>query len=236
MNIAVCDDQKECNAKLRKMLERYFEQKQIENYDITEYESGRALIEDFAFGLFGLIFLDIEMPKLGGFETAEYIAKLDKNVSIVFVTYMVDQVYSSFRYKPKDYLCKPVSQEKIDELVDRLLDDINRNKEDDFYSVKLKHGGNTQLYLPEILYFESDNKYVVATTSTSAQTFSGSMDGVIGDLGHKGFTRISRTVIVNDMHVFQVFAELIVLKGGINFTIGKTFRDKTSKTLKGKWM
>ena len=235
MKIAICDDVKDCNDEMYDLLSVYMCEKKIRDYDIVPYCSGSNLINEYARGLFDFVFLDIEMPKPDGFETAEYIMKLDRIVGIIFVTYMEEQLSDSFRYRPRYYLHKPINQEKINKLMDCILDDFNYRDEDDLYDVKLKDGGTTQLYLPDILYFQSDNKYVVAATSTDSCTFANNLENVAADLKEEGFVRISRSVVVNKLHVFKIYGNLVVTKNGENFSIGTTYKKKIKNTLKGIW-
>ena len=235
MRIAICDDVKKYNDQLNKMLRNYMRRNQINNYEIKEYTSGVELLKEYSNGMFDFIFLDVEMPELNGFKIADHIVKLDRKAGIVFVTIMADQVYNSFSYKAKDYLCKPVDQIKIDGLLDRLLEERNYREEKDLYCINLKSGGTMTLYLPDVLYFESDNNYVVSASINDMHTFRNSMDMVIADLKEKGFVRISRKHIVNRLHVFKVFGDYVVLKTGENFSIGRTYKDAAKEVFKGVW-
>jgi len=57
-----------------------------------------------------LLFLDIQMPKLDGFEVLEL---LDRDVAVVFVTAFDEHAIRAFEVHAVDYLLKPVSEEKI---------------------------------------------------------------------------------------------------------------------------
>jgi len=235
MRIAICDDVKKYNDHLKKMLKDYMKRKQIDNYEIKEYTSGMDLIKGYSNGIYDFIFLDVEMPEINGFKVADYIIKLDRKVGIVFVTIMANQVFNSFNYRAKGYLCKPVDQKKIDVLMDRLLEERNYKEENDLYNINIKSGGATILYLPDVLYFESDNNYVVSASARDVYTFRSSMDTVIADLKEKGFIRISRKHIVNRLHVFKVFGDHIVLKTGENFSIGRSYKNAVKEIFKGVW-
>ena len=235
MRLAICDDDKKYNEQLREMLEIYLKRKRISKYEILTFYSGLYLLESYDSGLFDFVFLDLDMPGMGGFETAEHIIKLDRYVGIVFVTFAADQVYNSFKYKAKDYLCKPVSQAKIDEVMDRLLEERNFKQEKDLYSVYLKSGGTITFYLPDVLYFESDDNYVNAVSLDAVYTFKSSMKKVICDLTDNGFIRVSRTHIVNKLHVFKVFSDKVVLKTTENFSIGRKYKSAVKKAFEGVW-
>ena len=138
MNIAICDDQKMYNDKLKSMLKDYFKRTNIENFSILEYTSGKKLSDDYSCGLFDFIFLDIQMPDLSGEETASRVRKKDVEVNIIFVTNMKDQSLMGYNYGAKGFLLKGVKQEDIDSLMDRLLSEMGRRKDTGFYLVKQK--------------------------------------------------------------------------------------------------
>jgi DNA-binding LytR/AlgR family response regulator len=176
------------------------------------------------------------MPELGGFDTAEHLKKIDRKAGIIFATNNGDQVYNSFRYSPKKFLVKPIYQHKIDVLMDELMHDFNYHEEDEFYMINLKSGGAISLHLPEVLYFQSENNYVLVTTIDDEYTCRSSMEKMADELKERGFIRVSRKVIVNRLYVFQVFADYITLKTGEHFSIGRTYKtNKIKDIFKGLW-
>ena len=70
-------------------MESYIEKYGNENHvevKITSYGSGSQLLLNYQKRKFDVIFLDVSMPEMDGFETAEEIRKSDPDVSIVFCT------------------------------------------------------------------------------------------------------------------------------------------------------
>ena len=200
MRIALCDDVKEYNSLLHNMLRNYMERNQIENCYIKEYLSGINLLKDFALGSYDFIFLDVDMPDLDGLKTAEHIRKLDLKVDLIFVTNMSDQVYTGYNYNAKGFLVKEVKQDQIDELIDRLLEELNRREALGYYKIRHKSdGGNMRLPLADILYFESKDKFILAVTEEDAFEFRGQLSSVGDDLKEKGFIRIHRSYLVNTL-------------------------------------
>ena len=128
MKIAICDDQTECNAKLKDMLMDYFHRMKIGNCIINEYISGNRLLESYAPGMYDLIFLDIVMPEVTGDKTAEQIRKVDLDVDLVFVTNMSDQSLMGYNYHAKGFLIKEVEQRQVDLLMGRLIHDMKHKK------------------------------------------------------------------------------------------------------------
>jgi two-component system LytT family response regulator len=73
-----------------------------------------------------LVLLDIQMPKLDGFEVAEL---LDRNLPIVFVTAHDEHALRAFEIHAVDYLLKPVSAERLAEALQQVRERIGRGEE-----------------------------------------------------------------------------------------------------------
>jgi len=231
MKIAICDDQKECNDNLKQMLKNYFRAKQIENCEIKEYISGDKLSNEYSPGMFDFIFLDVQMPRLSGLETAERIRSQDLRVDIIFVTNMSDQMYMGFTYNAKEFLIKEVSQKQIDKIMDRLLNEMRRREDIGTYLIKQKlDKGKVFLRLPDVLYFESYDKDVTAVTKDEKFVFRNQLSAVEQDLSGKGFIRINRSLLVNTLHVFKNFGNFLVLKNNSEeLPIGNSYKSNVRK-------
>lgn len=84
MKIAICDDDMNCINKI----ENYIEKIDRNNAECDAYQNGERLVQAFKTGAeqYDVIFLDMEMEKLNGIETANLIREVDEHVIIVFVT------------------------------------------------------------------------------------------------------------------------------------------------------
>ncbi len=71
-----------------------------------------------------LLFLDIQMPKLSGFEVLELI---DHDLAVIFVTAYDEYALRAFEVYAVDYLLKPFSKERLAEALDRAKQRLSRN-------------------------------------------------------------------------------------------------------------
>lgn len=107
VKIAVCDD----NNDYINIFEKYIEDLKDKKLDYDIYYSGEELLRAYEYDDPGYdaIFLDMEMGKLGGIETANRIRIKDKHIIIVFVTSHKKYMQSSFQCMPFRFLIKPIS-------------------------------------------------------------------------------------------------------------------------------
>lgn len=214
MQIAICDDNQglDYNAWLEVLLRNYVSRNRIGEFEITAYTSGFNLLESLSRVPFDFIFLDVDMPCLDGFETARRIRGLDLDVVIVFVTHLESQISMGYHYGAKDYLCKPVSQDQIDMLMDRLLEERRRKQNGRRYRVRLKgNNGETDLSLDEVLYFESMRHYIYAVMTTSEKLiFRSKLQVVADDLKESGFVLSHKSYLVNMRHIFAVTGKQVI--------------------------
>ena len=232
MNIAICDDQKSYNEKLSGMLRNYLKRKNIDDFDISTFTSGRKLSETHKKGMYDFIFLDVQMPNFSGDQTAKQIRDIDLTVDIIFVTNMKDQSLMGYNYNAKGFLIKEIEQEQLDKLMDRLLFEMHHRDDIGMFSVKQKFDkGTVHLRLSEILYFQSYDKDITVSTQDASFEFRGQLSVLESKYNEKGFLRISRSVLVNTLHVFMHFGDIIAMKTGEQFSISKKYRTTVAKAI-----
>ena len=104
IKVGLCDDITDYNKKMENYIIRYGNENHIK-VKITAYGSGSQLLLNFQKRKFDIIFLDVSMPELDGFETAERIRSIDENVVIVFCTsfYTISNAGKGFEVDAEDF-------------------------------------------------------------------------------------------------------------------------------------
>ena len=125
LNFALCDDNESILARLSKMLESLFIKY---NFDCKVTFTSVDPISFLAYVInnpVDVIFLDIDLKSnINGLSLAETIRKYNKNIYIIFTTAHLEYGLMAYRYKTFDYLPKPVSVERLEVTISRLLEDI----------------------------------------------------------------------------------------------------------------
>lgn len=108
LKILFADD----DLKYSMLLKRFLE---AEGYEVTYAGNGRIALEQFPAVKPDLVLLDINMPELNGFEVAEHIRALDRNVLLFFLSDRSDKAdrLKGFDLRANDYLAKPFYPEEL---------------------------------------------------------------------------------------------------------------------------
>ena len=145
-----------------------------------------------------LIFLDIEMPVLNGFELLD---KLVNKPQIIFVTGKTEYAYKAFNYSATDYLQKPINKERFNTAVEKAIKQ-HRLKlgiyEDDgeFFTIKSNHK-KYKVFIKDIKWIEALGDYVKLVTEENSLLVLSTMKSFEAELPDDRFLRIHKSYIVN---------------------------------------
>lgn len=154
--VAVCDDSAEFLEKAVSLIEKWSRESGIPT-DVFSFGSGEDLIEKNTSARMDVVFLDIIMPLCSGMETAMELRKTDTALKIIFLTSSPEFALESYNVKASGYLLKPVTYEKIKEM----LDECSGAYEEMSRGVVLKTAfGYRKIFFRDIEYAEAQNKRV----------------------------------------------------------------------------
>ena len=166
-----------------------------------------------------ILFLDVDMPELSGFEAAEQICRKQPDTKIIFVSSSDDFVYTSFEYNPFRFIRKS----RLDiELPDALIKAVKKCTSDKEAVVFDTVTGKQAIMFSEIVYLSSErNYYYVNTLSGAKYKCRGSLNDAEKKLSRPDFFRIQQSFIVNMNHVVSVKRGEVELKGREILTVSR---------------
>lgn len=141
------------------------------------------------------------MKNLGGIKTAKNIRLNNKKSVIIFVTAYPDFVFQGYEVKALNYILKPYKSEKIGQVLDSALDELEEIK-DKFYPIELK-SGTQKLNLNNTIYFTSNKRKISAITLNGNIEFYDKLDELEQNLP-SFFVRIHQRYLVNINFVSSV--------------------------------
>lgn len=216
MIIAICDDEiKDLNI-IKNYVSKY-----NSSFSIFCFISSTELLQSINTHSFDLIFLDIEMDTLNGYETAKIIRNQNNKTIIVFTTNSLD--YSirgygiAFRYLPKpisyQLFCKTMSQ------VEKIIfpQKIEICTSDNILIVNIS----------DIIYFESYGHNIVFHLSNNTEIKSRStIKDILKKIPSSSIVQMHKSFCVNLDYVVSTTSTSVQLKNGISLPIGRKKRDE----------
>lgn len=208
LRIAICDDETDARDALHIQLEQVM----VEEYEeiVYEFSSGTNAVSwlEKHPGEVDLLFLDVEMKGLNGMETAKKIRTFNDSLIIVFVTGYSDYVFDGYRVGALDYIIKPVSAQRLRELLHRVRMKMDSEKEQTFTIKNMD--GTWRFKFRDILYFYSDKRKVTLVTKSGEYSFYAKLDEIEQQL-RCGFVRIHQRYLINPAAVDYLGRDSVTL-------------------------
>ena len=193
LDFVICDDNKHSLNRLNKMLNSIFILKDIDAKISLSTNNPNELIEYLNNNSADVLFLDIDLKSnINGLEVANLIRKKNKDIYIIFTTAHLEYGLIAYKFKTFDYLSKPITQERLENTVDRLLEDLN------FDNSSFLRLDNNKTIIKEnsIQYIKKDGMKVVIHTDTRDYESYSSFKKIIPMLS-SDFIQCHKSYIVN---------------------------------------
>jgi DNA-binding LytR/AlgR family response regulator len=163
-----------------------------------------------------LIFLDIEMPVINGFD---FIDGLKVKPQVIFITSKAEYALKAFDYDATDYLQKPILLERFNASVKRAFDlhmMKSENHEEEGEHIFIKSNlKKLKVYTNRIKWIEAYGDYVKVVTEQETNLVLSTMKSFEKDLSNDKFIRVHKSYIINIDKVERFnskFAEIGVTK------------------------
>ena len=217
MNIAVCDDEKVCLDLLSGYIKSCIATLDGNFCEATveTYFSGEQLLEAYSQGKqYDVLFLDIKMKTLSGFETAKALRELDSKVIIIFVTSLGEYIFNSFEFKPFWFIVKPVAEDKFRHILLKAITEVKGKKTGE-YSFFSREIGLVNLDPHRILYLESILRRIIIHTTNQQYSCYASLTAEEQKLSRYDFIRIHKGFLVNMAQIQRINKVNVVLKNSV---------------------
>ncbi len=205
MKIAICDDDPVDRDEIYRIVNEYHTDTQL---TIRCFSSPLALYNEQLESSFDVIFLDIIMPEINGFQLAKKILATSGNPLIIFLTTSMDYVISgyevAFRYVPK-----PASSDIIYKVLDAAIAKLQPHR-----FILNCENQTTVFQTKDIYYFESINHHTILHTKDDSFAFRDSLKQVILHLPSGKFFQIHKSYIVNMDQVISCDSKNVILANG----------------------
>ncbi|MCJ8292648.1 MAG: response regulator [Crocinitomicaceae bacterium] len=182
-----------------------------------------------------LVFLDIQMPKINGFEMLELV---DDPISVIFTTAFDEYALKAFETSAVDYLLKPFSEERFDQALakwkntqktepTKAFGEISKQP-DDHLRIVIKDGSSIKIIpIQDVIYLEAYDDYVKVHTSEKTYLKKKTLTYYEKTLNKRQFVRIHRSYVLNineltGIEPFEKNSYRAVLKNNKRIPISRT--------------
>ncbi|MEM8933003.1 MAG: LytTR family DNA-binding domain-containing protein [Acidobacteriota bacterium] len=243
------DDEPLAREKLRTFLE---EEKDLDI--VAECRDGKDAVETIEREKPDLVFLDVQMPEMDGFEVLETI---DVPLpAVVFTTAFDQYALKAFDVHAVDYLLKPFDRDRFREALQRVRRDLDQRQIGDVKQqlvslladvrgdrpqfpdrLVIKTSGRVVfLKVDEIDWVDAAGNYVKLHVKGDGHMLRETMSGLEERLDPAKFIRIHRSTIVNIERIRELQQQfhgdyLVVLDNGQRLTLSRSYRDKIQELL-----
>ena len=247
----IVDDEPLARAGLRAAL-----QKDQEIEIVDEARDGQEALEKIRSVRPDLVFLDIQMPELDGFDVLDSLES-DEIPMVVFVTAYDQYALNAFQVHALDYLLKPYEDERLLEAVDRAkaqmgkkngsspikrvqeMLESTRAERPHVGRIMVRSGGRiTFVRVDDVDWIEAQGDYICLHTQGKKHLIREKISDMESQLSPESFLRIHRSTMVNITRIREMQPMFhgeyaVVLLDGTRLTMSRSFRDRVFERLKG---
>lgn len=184
-----------------------------------------------------LIFLDVQMPKITGFEMLEL---LDEPPAVIFTTAFDQYALKAFDAKAIDYLLKPFSEDRFRQAIDRFLESWGTEEKEKKSETELNQLAEKSkrlvvrvkndikiIPIQDVTFFEAEDDYIAIHTQGGKFLKKMTMKSLEDSLDPAKFARVHRSFIINlneitGIEPYERETYLVKLRGGNQIPVSKT--------------
>lgn len=243
LRVLIVDDEPLARQGIRKQLH-----KQPTRVDvIAECSNGKEAVGVIREHSPDLVFLDIQMPELGGFDVIREVG-VEKMPAIIFVTAYDSYALEAFEVHALDYLLKPVDADRFRDAFDRAMEQLRRNDLHGKLDAVLRHldpsekrpwrerflikesGRISFVDADEVSWIDSAGNYIRLHIGSRTRMLRGTMEATAKELDPEKFVRIRRSTLVHvkaikEFHTLSKSTYKVVLHDGTELTSSRNYRE-----------
>lgn len=244
MRVVLVDDEPLALRRLRAMLAKH------EDVEVlAECEDAAVAIEAMRTTKPDVVFLDIQMPEVDGFDVVEELAGDAHVPRVIFATAFDQHAIRAFEVSALDYLLKPLERERLGEAIararaavapdqppsrDRLLEVLDALRPERRFPKRLLVPGEERsvfVDVAEIVRLEADGNNVRVVTARGTHTMRATLESLEAKLDPERFARVHRSHVVNLDAIKEIQPwfhgdRQIVLRDGTGLTWSRRYAAK----------
>lgn len=214
MRIAVCDDNSAFGEELTAYVKNAVMTSGIydDDFKIEYIQSSKELIAYLQSHDVDILFLDISMPEVSGFDIAKYICDNELSVFLIFVSGFENNVFYSLRYRPFRFIRKEKYREEIIEALNAAYRELLSKYR---YIMIGNHNDVMPVRISRILYAEKEkgSNYLAIYSLDDVYRYRGTLSEFETLVKGCNFTKPSSNAFINMEHIINIQDSTVYLKG-----------------------
>ena len=246
MKAIIIDDEKNGIEMLEYLLEKNCNDVEI----VATFLNPKQAVKEIPILKPDVIFLDIDMPGMNGFELLQNLTPF--NFQVVFTTAYNEYAIDAFKVNAVDYLLKPIETEELKDAVNKVAKMMHNQNDmqpiENILAYIQAAQGINKISIPtddgvifslteSILYFKADGGYTEVYFTNGKKLFTSKLLGDYEDgIATKGFFRIHNSYIINLRHIEKFVKSdggYVVMQDGTNITVSRRRKDDFMKVMGG---
>lgn len=224
-HISICDDEPAQCSLLKKMAETWAQSRQV-MIQTDVFQSAEEFLFKEADRETEILLLDIEMGQMNGVELARKVRRENKEIQFIFVTGYMDYIQDGYDVEALHYLLKPVTEEKLFQVLDRAA---NRLQTSGKVLLLSSHGDTVRIPLYEIRYLEVRKNYVTVHAGEDVE-----VKMTLSELEEKldeSFCRTGRSFIINLRFVKRITKTEVILSDDTNVPLSRGMYEQVNQAM-----
>ena len=199
-NIAIVEDNDNAAKIISDYIEKYMEENQIE-LNIVRFNNADLFLANYQ-QIYSVILMDIQMPGTDGMSAAYKLREVDKTVSIIFITTMVQFAQKGYEVNAISFMVKPVNYYDFSLKFKKALD-ISVMNENRNITLNTKNG-ICRISTDKIIYVEIIKHRLFYHLVDEVIEMTGVLSEVEATLKDFGFLRCNQCYLVNPKFILSV--------------------------------
>lgn len=229
MNIYICDDDLGFAKKLHDEIYGILSFMDVndDKINISTFSSPKALVQRIYSkqgSEIDILFLDISMPEIDGFDIAKICYEQYPEISIIFISDYDERVYYSLRFNPFRFLCKKNYTEHLEEALKSAISKQFKKKN---HLLIKSDNEYIPIKISRIVFAEKEKKknYVVLYCINNQYRYRSNMADFISLVAPHAFIKINSGTVINLEYIETIDQQTITLTNGVKFNISRSLKN-----------
>lgn len=225
--VCICDDDEEFTIVLKKIILLYgrYEKRDIE---VDTSFSGTDMIECVHKNTYDIIFLDIELGSIRGFEIGDKIRNEigNEKTQIVYISAKTNYAMELFETRPLNFLVKPLNEKDVFEVLDTYYRLFGSKNEYLYYRWMKK---DCVINQNDIIYIQSRGRKLFVKTIGDDIEFYSKLTDVLSQLDTNKFCQVHKSFVVNGNYISRYTSDSITMCDDTDIVISRSMKSNVRK-------